>query len=87
MYRLPQQLLRSPLEASLALPDFAAHRCCRKISHLLSSQRLLQVLLEKTAHRHACLAVLENLPLNHSLTILLAMLEEKNSWNTACCAA
>lgn len=75
---LPQQLLRSPLEASLALPDFAAHALLReKCQHLLSGQRLLQVLLEKTAHRHACLAVLENLPLNHSLTILLAMLEEQ----------
>jgi hypothetical protein len=75
---LPQQLLRSPLESSLVLPDFAAHRLLReKSNQLLASQPLLPQLLEKTAHRHACLSVLENLPLNHALTVLLAMLEEQ----------
>jgi hypothetical protein len=75
---LPQQLLRSPLEASLALPDFAAHALLQDQGRqLLSSQPLLHLLLEKTAHRHACLAVLENLPLNHSLSMLLAMLDQQ----------
>lgn len=75
---LPQQLLRSPLESSLVLPDFSAHRLLKeKSSQLLASQPLLLQLLEKTTHRHACLAVLENLPINHALTILLAMLEEQ----------
>lgn len=78
--QLPQQQLRAPLEASLALPDFAAHALLReKYQHLIARQPLLQTLLEKTAHRHACLAVLENLPLNHSLTILLAMQEQQQT--------
>lgn len=75
---LPQQQLRSPLESSLALPDFAAHRLLReKSDQLLADQALLQQLLQKTTHRHACLAVLENLPLNPALTVLLAMLDQQ----------
>lgn len=75
---LPQHSLRTPLEASLALPQFAAHRVLHeRFRQLLEQHWLLQTLLEKPAHRHACLAVLEDLPLNHALLVLLAMLEEK----------
>ncbi|MBV8680909.1 MAG: HD domain-containing protein [Aquitalea sp.] len=78
MALLPQEALKIPLEACLSLPDFTPHRLLQEKSILLLEQQpLLQAMLEKTSHRHACLAVLESLPLNHSLAMLLALLEQQ----------
>jgi|GEM_PF-3916571 len=75
---LEQQRLRSPLEATLSLPGFQAHRLLQlRCESLLAEQPLLRALLEKTTHRHACHAILENLPLNHALSLFLAMLEQQ----------